>query len=310
MTDLFEASDVVVGARPSDVFGVGNVVEHADVISAEQWMSGRFADHRGRIDLPALAFLFDHVCGMPFYRAVSPEAASLQARLSVSMCGEVAVGDRVVGQARLRKREGDRGTSSVEISAQQSGLCCIGTARSVRVGRAAQFDPISTESVDVLSTNETGFDRVPTPDSGLAGIDVVTQIARGDRAAGPIVELLDARVVDCSGLGDRRGYSVRFVSTTAEWMGNTFGTMHGGLIATIAAQACSLAAQAHTAPGQEYRLDDFNIGFFRSPEVNGSDINVDVTPVKVGRRIVSLEATMTADDGTLLSRATADASYS
>lgn len=309
MTDLFEASEVAMGARPSDVFGVGNVVEHADVITAEQLMSGRFADHRGRIDLPALAFLFDHVCGMPFYRSVSPEAASLQARLSVSMCGPVAVGDHVIGQARLRSSEGDRGTSSVEIAARRRGLCCIGTARSVRVGRAAQFDPIAQDCSDVLVTNEIDFDRVPSNDTGLPGFDIVTQIARGDRAAGPLVELLGGRVASCAGLGDRRGYSVRYVSATAAWMANTFGTMHGGVIATIGAQACSLAAQAHTAAQQDYRLDDFSIGFFRSPEVKGREIIVDVTPVKVGRRIVSFQASMTAEDGTLLSQATADASY-
>ena len=85
--------------------------------------------------------------------------------------------------------------------------------------------------------------------------------------------------------------------------------MHGGVIAAIAAQACSFAGQANAAAGADYQLGDLAIGFLRSPAVHGGELAVDVRPVKAGRRIASFEAIMRSADSTVLSTAAADVIY-
>ncbi|WP_233425386.1 PaaI family thioesterase [Gordonia otitidis] len=123
----------------------------------------------------------------------------------------------------------------------------------------------------------------------------------GQRERGPLAELLNARI-------DPAGPStgLRLVVDTQAWMGNMFGTMHGGVIATIVGVACSFAGQRQTHAGQDYRVGDLSVAFFRSPPVDGSRVSVDVEAVKVGRRIASFSARMTGPDGTLLAEGAAD----
>ena len=135
----------------------------------------------------------------------------------------------------------------------------------------------------------------------LDGETIIAQIVSGQRERGPLAELLNARI-------DPAGPStgLRLVVDTQAWMGNMFGTMHGGVIATIVGVACSFAGQRQTHAGQDYRVRDLSVAFFRSPPVDGSRVSVDVEAVKVGRRIASFSARMTGPDGTLLAEGAAD----
>lgn len=151
-----------------------------------------------------------------------------------------------------------------------------------------------------------GVDLPPAIEPSLTGREIVEQIANGVRPAGPITDLLNGRV----GLVEYdRAAGVHFLITSEPWMGNIFGTMHGGVIAAIVAQACSFAGQANAAAGVDYQLGDLAIGFLRSPTVHGGEATVDVRPVKAGRRIASFEAVMRSADSTVLSTAAADVIY-
>ncbi len=164
----------------------------------------------------------------------------------------------------------------------------------IRLAQVALNSAATVDAVVAPDGPDDGY--LPDPiDPALSGQEIVDAIAAGVLDPGPIIRLLGG------GLEDGR-----FIVRTAEWMGNHFGTMHGGLIAAIVGQGISFAAQAHTAPGVGYQVTDMSVGFYRSPELGG-EVVVDVEPVKVGRRIGSFDATMRTRDGLLLSKASADA---
>ena len=281
--------------------------------SAIQQLGPQFADHRGRIDLPALAVLFDHIGGLPYYAA--RRSATIQARLSLSAQGYVDVDDRLTGTSRLVMHDDEFGTTEVALTTSTGHTICVGTARNVRVGRAIGGDAeIGDEPVP---DHVDGSVVLPPPISPeVDGATIVAEIAAGARPPGPIVEFLNGRI-EIRTVADDNGHSdsghevegLRFIARTDPWMGNMFGTMHGGVIATILGQACSLAGQAHAPAGRSYRVGDLTASFLRSPAVQGSEVIVDVVPVKVGRRIASLRATMNSHDGTLLAAATSDIQY-
>lgn len=295
-------------ADPVAAFGIGNVVLTGPrTVSAEQQLSNQVADHRGRIDLPALAVLLDHIGGLPFYSFGPSGLPCVQARLAMSMEGHIDIADRLTGTAELLMHDHGFGSTRIDIATAAGHICCAGTARNVAVGRAAATNP----STDARGVGAPGIEtaQVPLPPAiaaGIGGRQIVEQIADGVRAAGPLAELLNARIE----LVDHAlGAGVRLTAGTEPWMGNVFGTMHGGVIAAIAAQACSFAGQANAIADRDYQVGDLAISFLRSPGVHGEDVIVDVEPVKIGRRIASFEATMRAHDGTPLSRCAADIQY-
>ncbi|GAC67801.1 PaaI family thioesterase [Gordonia soli] len=292
-------------ADPLSALGIGGVRVEDGVAFAEQQLSARFADHRGRIELPALAVLFDDLGGIPFHVA-QDGAATLQARLTLSYQGDVDIDDRLSGVSRLRTSDEHYGGTTVEIRAAAGDICCVGTARNVRVGRASADDAPQPHRDAPPAAGALGI-ALPAPiEAGLEGAQIVDELVSGTRPLGPLAELLGGRLESAPDLPEG---SVRFISSTRPWMGNTFGTMHGGIIATIVAQASSFAAQAGAPAGADYQLGDLTVGFYRSPAVQGEEVTVDVVPIKTGRRIASFEATLRSHDGVLLSRATADAHY-
>ncbi|AZG48264.1 PaaI family thioesterase [Gordonia insulae] len=297
--------------RPRDpvtAFGIGNVATgEGGLVTAEQQLGPKFADHRGRIDLPAIAVLFDHLGGLPFFASGPGGSPCVQARLSMAMQGHVDVSDRVTGSARLLMRDDGFGSTRVDIATSTGHLCCSGGARNVAVGRTFDADPTRERGVGVPPSGaHDGIHLPPAIEPGLTGRQIVEEIAAGVRPPGPIAELLNGSVALVE---HERGAGVRFTARTEPWMGNVFGTMHGGVIAAIASLACSFAGQANAVAGADYQLGDLAIGFLRSPAVSGGDVVVEVVPVKIGRRIASVEATMHGSDGVLLSRAAADVLY-
>ena len=275
---------------PLSAFGLGDLVRDGAAGTSVGQLSPRLADHRGLIDLPALAVLFDHIGGFPFSRAQAG-ASTLQSRLAMSLLADVAVTERLAGRADIQIDDGSYGVTSVDLRTAGGDLVMTGTARSVRVGRGKS--DVDMDAILAPDGPDDGY--LPDPiDPALSGREIVDAIAAGTLDPGPIVRLLDGRLEE--------GW---FVVRTAAWMGNHFGTMHGGLIAAIVAQGISLTAQTHTAPGVGYQVTDVSVGFYRSPELGG-EVVVDVEPVKVGRRIGSFDATLRTRDGLLLSKASAD----
>lgn len=286
---------------PLSVFHIGAPVYSGTQARAEQQLCARFADHRGRIDLPALGVLFDHLGGMPFSRVGAESGAlTMQARLSMSASGFIDIDDRLTCDADVAMNDEHTGVTPVYIRTATGRLCCLGTARNMRVSRASAASTTVTHRPECPGGHGVLPDPIP---AGLSGADILGQIADGSRAAGPLTDLLNGRPV----VGSDGGLC--FVVGTDPWMGNLFGTMHGGVIATIVGQAFSLAGQLHTPAGGDYHVADMSVGFFRSPSVDGVAVRVDVEAVKVGRRIASFSARMSGHDGTLLCEGVADVHY-
>lgn len=304
MTDLSPSSTTV--HDPLSVFHVGNLTVSGTQVSAQQQLCAQFADHRGRIDLPAFGVLFDHIGGIPFHLAGARSGAlSMQARLTMSTLGHVDVDDRLTCDAETAMHDEHTGVTPVQIRTESGRLCCIGTARNMRVGRASTDGTTETPLHDVPNCADAHGVRLPEAiPPTLDGRDVVAQISARVRDAGPLTTLLNGGV---DLVGDDG--AIRFTATTEPWMGNLFGTMHGGVIATIVGQAFSFAGQALTPAGGEYRVADMSVGFFRSPAVHGGDVIVEVTPVKTGRRVAAFAARMTAHDGLLLCEGVADVHF-
>lgn len=291
---------------PLSVFQVGALSRSGTATQAQQQLCAQFADHRGRIDLPTYGVLFDHIGGIPFAVTASASGAlSLQARLTMSALGHVNVGDRLICDADVAMADDHTGVTPVSIRTQSGRLCCIGTARNMRVGRLAADDTSAAAMATLPDCTDAQSIRLPEPiPPTLSGRDIITQIAAQTRDIGPLASLLNGRVE----LIDERG-ALRFTATTESWMGNHFGTMHGGVIATIVGQAISFAGQAQAAAGRDYQIAEMSAGFFRSPAVDGAAVIVEVDLVKTGRRVASFIARMSTHDGTLLCEAVADVHF-
>ncbi len=280
---------------PFDAFGVGRLPGSA-LAEMTQRLGAGLADHRGLIDLPVLAVLFDDLGGLPFF--VAEPGSSMQSRLSMSMVERPAVDEELTATAELAMAAGDYGATSVQIRGAGGRLLMIGTARNVRVGRAL----VVQGDHSALPEPVAPVAPLPAPlDPARTGAQVVAAIAAGEIAAGPLAELLGAAVVVGAG-------GVELHAVTAPWMGNIMGTMHGGVIGAIVAQGLSYAAQAATPAGVGYQVVEYSVAFLRSPQVDGRTVIVRTEPIKVGRRLGVFAAKL-YDGDTLLAHATADVRF-
>ncbi|WOC11616.1 PaaI family thioesterase [Gordonia sp. MP11Mi] len=269
-----------------------------DTTVMHQALGARVTDHRGLIDLPALAVLFDDLGGFRFF-IEDPSATSLQSRLTMAMLDRPNVDEHLQATADLRMSSPGYGTTTVEITGDSGRILCSGLARNVRVGRAASEHP------DLYLAVPQAPNDVPTigaPPADLTGREVIDTIRRG-APIGPIATMLGGSIsaADDDGL--------TYTTETAAWMGNMMGTMHGGVIGAVVAQGCSFGAQLYTGPGQRYQVVDFTVAFLRSPAVDGRRIHTRVSPVKLGRRLSVFDADLRDEDGTLLAHATADVRF-
>ena len=297
MTTYAESS---TATDPFSAFAIGR--EPGDPTPAMTQLLGTdLTDHRGLIELPALAVLFDDLGGLPFFVA-DPESSSMQARLSMSMLHRPEVDDALRATAHLAIADAGYGSTTVQITRGAGDVVCVGTARNVRVGRPV----VDASDADVSHPDPVAPNTRPTVaslDPSLSGAEVVARLMDGRLPLGPIAELLGATVTSTS---DDGAVVVEF--TAAPWTANLLGTMHGGVIGAMLAQSCSLGAQRNVRAHGAYQLIDFTCEFHRSPAVDGRRVRVEVSPVKLGRRLSIFDARM-YDGEQLLGRATADARY-
>lgn len=285
----------ISSADPFSAFGVGRRPgsELADMV---QCLGPGLTDHRGLIELPALTVLFDDIGGLPFFFA--EDGSSVQSRLSMSMLTRPNVEEELDATAELLMSDEAYGATAVRVSGESGRSLCFGSARNVRVGRDLVFEgdhlqiPAPTAPAGTLCS----------VDPATPGREVIESFAHAWSSIGPLGELLGGAV----SFGPDG--NVEFAATTAPWMGNIMGTMHGGLIGAIVAQGLSYAAQATTPAGVGYQLIDFTVAFHRSPIVDGRTIVVQTRPVKVGRRLGVFAAEL-HDGANLLASATGDVRF-
>ncbi|MBT0565812.1 PaaI family thioesterase [Williamsia sp. CHRR-6] len=311
---------MTTATNPLDACGVARALtSHSDdfaTVTLAQQLSNGVADHRGRIELGSYAVLVDTVGGMPFVAHIEPGFGVVQSRLSFATAGHPPAPDAaIVATATLRDRLADFGCTTVEVSTADRLVAAV-QVRSVRTGR--MFDPellraagIALEPAATLAAPQgaartrDGAHAVELPpaiDPVLDGVSIIDAIAAQRMSIGPFAQLLGCSLT-------RAEQQLTMRCTPQQWMSNALGTMHGGVIAALAAQAVSFAGQLATAPGGDYRVSDLTIDFFRSPALDAGDVVVVTDPVRVGRRVATMAATMTTEDGTPLAQTSASVRF-
>lgn len=280
---------------PFTAFGVGRR-PGSELAEMVQSLGPGLTDHRGVIELPALAVLFDDIGGLPFFFA--EPGAAVQARISMSMLDRPQVDEELDAVAELVMSDASYGATAVRIAGDQGRPLCFGSARNVRVGRELVVEGDHMQIPEPVAP--AGAPATSNP--AKPGHEIVDGMVRAWTSIGPLGELLGGAVDHAS------DGNVLFLCTTAGWMGNIMGTMHGGVIAAVVAQGLSYAAQATAPAGVDYQLLDFTVAFHRSPIVDGRTITVRTRPVKVGRRLGVFAAEL-YDGQVLLASGSADVRF-
>jgi acyl-coenzyme A thioesterase PaaI-like protein len=290
---------------PQDAFCVGFTGVSEAGISLQQQVSSTLVDHRGVVEMPAYAVMAESVTSGAYWYSFAEPVATVQSWLALTAGARPRVGDRLQAVSVLAHHDDAHGTATMTITNGSHDVVCSGIARAVRVGRSTE----ALRAVEKRVVVEP--DELPAPpdvDTTVSAIDpdwdgrqILTAISRGDIARGPLSELLAMTV-------DNADEPVMTVEPQ-QWMANPLGAIQGGVIASIIGQACSLAGQAHTGPGDRYTLADLSVYYFRSPPVDGRALTLATTTERVGRRMGTVAATMTDAAGTDYVRAVANIAY-
>ncbi|AKK26442.1 PaaI family thioesterase [Mycobacterium sp. EPa45] len=290
---------------PQVAFCVGFTGVSEAGISLQQQVSSALVDHRGLVEMPAYAVMAESVTSGAYWYSFDEPVATVQSWLALTAGARPQVGDRLHAVSVLAHHDDAHGTATMTVTNGSHDVVCSGVARAVRVGRTTE----ALRAVEKRVVVEP--DELPAPpdiDADVSAIDpdwdgrrILTAIARGDIARGPLCELLAMTVEP----GDDPVMTVE----PQPWMANPLGAIQGGVIASIIGQACSLAGQAHTGPGDRYTLADLSVYYFRSPPVDGRALTLTATTDRVGGRMATVEAAMTDAAGTRYVRAVANIAY-
>lgn len=288
-TPLFDPVNAAMGVRLREQ-GSGGLVY-------EQDLGARLHDHRGLSTLGSVGVVLDTAVAGTVYAALPAGKHSVAASLTVSSAGPVPAEGTVAVYGRIENLDPQAGigVASGSLRGPDGDVCAIVSARGVVVDRnfdhAADADAPRLPQITEPATGEDFRDRL--------GLDVVEGIALGDVPRGAMAELmgLEVRIVQTG--------TITAALTPQEWMANSMGTLQGGIMLAAADLICGLAAETATDPGEAYRVLDLRTDFVRSPAVTGPDIRLEANVVRAGRRIELVEARITADDGKLLTRASA-----
>ena len=290
---------------PQAAFSVGAVRVNEAGISLEQDMTARLVDHRGVLEMPAYAVMAESVTSGAYWYTFTEPVATVQSWLALTAGAPARVGDLLRATSVMAHRGDLYGTATMTMTNGAHDVVCSGVARAVRVGRtsdalqALDRDTIAT-STPIAAPSDVDT-TVSAIDPGWDGRQILAAISRGDIARGPLCELLAMTV-------SSDAEPVMTVDPPP-WMANPLGAIQGGVIASLIGQACSLAGQAHTGPGDSYTLADLSVHYFRSPPADGRSLTLATTTERVGRRMVTVSATMTDRGGTDYVRAVANIAY-
>ena len=290
---------------PQQAFCVGFTGVNEAGISLQQQVGPTLVDHRGLVEMPAYAVMAESVTSGAYWYSFAEPVATVQSWLAMTAGVRPVVGDRLRAVSVLAHHDDTHGTATMTVTNGSHEVVCSGVARAVRVGR-------STEALRALDKDTIAEQaQLPAPpqvdtevsaiDPGWDGRRILAAISRGDIARGPLCELL-AMTIEAA---DNPVLTVEPQS----WMANPLGAIQGGVIAAIVGQACSLAGQAHTGPGDRYTVADLSVHYFRSPPVDGRALTLTTGTDRVGGRLATVEAAMTDAAGTRYVRAVATIAY-
>ncbi len=132
----------------------------------------------------------------------------------------------------------------------------------------------------------------------LGGLEILRAIGAGELPRPPV---LDTLAIDPVEVEPGR---VVFEMTPAEWHYNPLGTVHGGVLATLADTALGCSVHSRMPAGTGYTTLGVSISFLRPVTVGTGRIRCEGTTLSVGRRTATATATITDLAGRLLGHAT------
>lgn len=146
----------------------------------------------------------------------------------------------------------------------------------------------------------TWADPQPTAEATrqLSGLEVLRGISAGRLPRPPV---LDTLAIDPVEVEPGR---VVFEMTPAEWHYNPLGTVHGGVLATLADTAVGCSVHSRLPAGTSYTTQGINVSFLRPVTVDTGRIRCEGIALSVGRRTAYATATITDLAGRLLGHAT------
>jgi uncharacterized protein (TIGR00369 family) len=286
-------------ADPFDAFLISDHRSSAEDFRYSQKISADLTDHRGQAGLSAVAVMAESCGGRRFHRAVPAGSGTVQSTIHLTAGEPVVVGAEVLGTGRLLSSSGTSGATSTEVVDAEGRVVCAALARGVTVGRASEPVHQVGDRRPAQSFPESRLLARVDPD--LDGRQVLSALADNTVPMGPLHRLLAMSITT---VGE---HDLTVSITPQAWTANPLGSLHGGVIASMMTESCSLASELPAAAGQRFRVTDIDISFLRSPPVSGDDLTVVVQIVKSGRRIISMSARMIDSAGTVLTLATANA---
>jgi uncharacterized protein (TIGR00369 family) len=125
---------------------------------------------------------------------------------------------------------------------------------------------------------------------GMAGIDLLRAMIDGRLPKPPIADLIDASLIS---VGEG---TATFALEPAEWMYNPIGSVHGGIAATLLDSCMGCAVHSLLPAGIGYTTTDLQVRFVRGMSDTTGRVLATGRVIHPGRRLMTVEATMTAED--------------
>jgi uncharacterized protein (TIGR00369 family) len=131
----------------------------------------------------------------------------------------------------------------------------------------------------------------------MTGLEFLTAIAEGTLPPPPVMATTGVHAVEFS---DGRAV---FELTPAEWQYNPIGSVHGGVLTTLADSALGCAVHTKLGVGRGYTSLELKINFTRAVTVSSGQLRCVGEVVTIGRRVATAEATITDRTGRVVGHA-------
>jgi len=131
----------------------------------------------------------------------------------------------------------------------------------------------------------------------LDGLDFLRRIGSGDLPAAPAAATTGIVPVE---VGD--GYAI-FEFEPAEWHYNPIGSVHGGMISTLADTALGCAVHTTLSAGTAYTSLDLTVKFTRAVTADSGRVRCEARVLSRGRRTATAEAHITDGRGRVVAHA-------
>lgn len=131
----------------------------------------------------------------------------------------------------------------------------------------------------------------------LSGLEFLGKISAGELPQAPAGITTGVTPVEA---GD--GYAI-FELEPAEWHYNPIGSVHGGILSTLADSALGCAVHTKLSAGTGYTSLDLTVKFTRAANIESGTLRCEGRVLTIGRRTATAEAHITDASGRLIAHA-------